>query len=150
MPNPGHMRSTFTIFSNGSIIPPSFKFTELHALTLAVCSYALLPLGICIYIPLVVIVTYSIRLGLRISVDTENSSLLLPISYSCPRGGCFTFDIYYGAIIDAPFRSPPLPSPLNKRDISDLLTRQRGEIQTLTSLSTRFFNRLCFLAVITK
>ena len=29
------MRSTFTIFSNGSIIQPGFKFTELHALTLA-------------------------------------------------------------------------------------------------------------------
>ena len=36
------MRSMFTIFSNGSIIPPSFKFTELHALTLAARSYALL------------------------------------------------------------------------------------------------------------
>ena len=36
------MRSTFTIFSNGSIIPPGFKFTELHALTLAAHSYALL------------------------------------------------------------------------------------------------------------
>ena len=31
-----------TIFSNGSIIPPGFKFTELHALTLAARSYALL------------------------------------------------------------------------------------------------------------
>ena len=29
------MRSTFTIFSNGSIIQPGFKFTELHAPTLA-------------------------------------------------------------------------------------------------------------------
>ena len=36
----------FTIFSNGSIIPPSFKFTELHALTLATRSYALLPISI--------------------------------------------------------------------------------------------------------
>ena len=36
------MRSTFTIFSNGSIIPPGFKFTELNALTLAAHSYALL------------------------------------------------------------------------------------------------------------
>ena len=36
------MRSTFTIFSNGSIILPSFKFTELHALTLVACSYVLL------------------------------------------------------------------------------------------------------------
>ena len=35
-----------TIFSNGSIIPPGFKFTELHALTLADCSYALLVLGL--------------------------------------------------------------------------------------------------------
>ena len=33
-----------TIFSNGSIIPTSFKFTELHALTLATHSYALLVL----------------------------------------------------------------------------------------------------------
>ena len=32
----------FTIFTNGSIIPPGFKFTELHALTLAARSYALL------------------------------------------------------------------------------------------------------------
>ena len=31
----GRMRSKFTIFSNGSIISPGFKFTELHALTLA-------------------------------------------------------------------------------------------------------------------
>ena len=31
-----------TTFSNGSIILTSFKFTELHALTLATCSYALL------------------------------------------------------------------------------------------------------------
>ena len=31
-----------TIFSNGSIVPLVFKFTELHALTLAACSYALL------------------------------------------------------------------------------------------------------------
>ena len=31
-----------TIFSNGSIIPPGFKFTKLHALTLAARSYALL------------------------------------------------------------------------------------------------------------
>ena len=31
-----------TIFSNGSIIPTGFKFTELHALTLAARSYALL------------------------------------------------------------------------------------------------------------
>ena len=34
--------STFTIFSNGSIISPGFKFTELHAFTLAARSYALL------------------------------------------------------------------------------------------------------------
>ena len=32
-------------FSNSSIISPSFKFTELHALTLAACSYALLLLA---------------------------------------------------------------------------------------------------------
>ena len=31
-----------TIFSNSSIIPTRFKFTELHALTLAGRSYALL------------------------------------------------------------------------------------------------------------
>ena len=31
-----------TIFSNSSIIPTSFKFTELHALTLVACSYELL------------------------------------------------------------------------------------------------------------
>ena len=31
-----------TIFSNGSIIPTGIKFTELHALTQAACSYALL------------------------------------------------------------------------------------------------------------
>ena len=31
-----------TIFSNGSTIPTSFKFTELHALTLAARSYVLL------------------------------------------------------------------------------------------------------------
>ena len=31
-----------TIFSNGSIIPTGFKFTELHTLPLATCSYALL------------------------------------------------------------------------------------------------------------
>ena len=44
MPNSGRMRSTFTIFSNGSIpvIPPGFKFMELHTLTLAGHSYALL------------------------------------------------------------------------------------------------------------
>ena len=36
--------STFTIFSNGSIILPGFKFTELHALTLVARSYALLPI----------------------------------------------------------------------------------------------------------
>ena len=36
------MRSTFTIYSNGSIILPGFKFTELHAFTLAARSYALL------------------------------------------------------------------------------------------------------------
>ena len=30
-----------TIFSNGSIIPTSFKFMELHTLTLAARSYAL-------------------------------------------------------------------------------------------------------------
>ena len=38
------MRNTFTIFSNSSIILPGFKFTELHALTLAARSYALLTL----------------------------------------------------------------------------------------------------------
>ena len=38
-PNPGRMRSTFTIFSNGSIILPGFKFMELHALTLAARPY---------------------------------------------------------------------------------------------------------------
>ena len=37
------VNSTFTIYSNGSIIPPSFKFAELHALTLAARSYVLLP-----------------------------------------------------------------------------------------------------------
>ena len=31
-----------TYVSNDSIIPPSFKFTELHALTLAACSYGAL------------------------------------------------------------------------------------------------------------
>ena len=31
-------------FSNGSIIPSGFKFTELHTLTLAARSYALLPI----------------------------------------------------------------------------------------------------------
>ena len=36
------MRSTFTIFSNGSMIPPGFKFTELHTLTLVARSYVLL------------------------------------------------------------------------------------------------------------
>ena len=40
-PSPGRMRSTFTIFSNSSIIPPGFKFTELHTLTLATLFYAL-------------------------------------------------------------------------------------------------------------
>ena len=35
------MHRTFTVFSNSSIIPPGFKFTELHTLTLATCSYAL-------------------------------------------------------------------------------------------------------------
>ena len=41
----------FTILSNGSIIPPGFKFMELHTLTLAARSYALLVLftGVCIY-----------------------------------------------------------------------------------------------------
>ena len=42
-----------TIFSNGSIIPPGFKFTKLHALTLAARSYALLcsPYNyICLYV----------------------------------------------------------------------------------------------------
>ena len=34
----------FTIYSNGSIIPTGFKFTELHALTLAARSYVLLHL----------------------------------------------------------------------------------------------------------
>ena len=34
--------SSPTIFSNGSIIPPGFKFTELHTLTVAARSYALL------------------------------------------------------------------------------------------------------------
>ena len=34
-----------TIFSNSSIIPTGFKFTELHALTLAAHSYVLLSLG---------------------------------------------------------------------------------------------------------
>ena len=38
----GRMHSKFTIFSNGSIIPPGFKFTELHTLTLAAHSYAFL------------------------------------------------------------------------------------------------------------
>ena len=38
----GRMRSMFTIFSNGSIIPPGFQLMELHALTLASRSYALL------------------------------------------------------------------------------------------------------------
>ena len=33
-----------TIFSNSSIIPPGFKFMELHALTLAARSYTLLAL----------------------------------------------------------------------------------------------------------
>ena len=47
MPNPGRMRSMFIIFSNGSIIPPGFKFTELHAFTLAARSYALLWACIC-------------------------------------------------------------------------------------------------------
>ena len=36
------LRIRVTIFSNGSIILPSFKFTELHTLTLAARSYALL------------------------------------------------------------------------------------------------------------
>ena len=40
------MHSTFTIFNNGSIILPGFKFTELHTLTLAARSYALLTGGI--------------------------------------------------------------------------------------------------------
>ena len=31
-----------TIFTNGSIVPTGFKFTELHGLTLAARSYALL------------------------------------------------------------------------------------------------------------
>ena len=35
-----------TIFSNGPIILPGFKSTELHALTLADRSYALLGLGL--------------------------------------------------------------------------------------------------------
>ena len=35
-----------TIFSNSSIIPPSFKFMKLHALTLATHSYALLATAI--------------------------------------------------------------------------------------------------------
>ena len=38
-----------TIFSNVSIIPTGFKFTELHALTLAACSYALLITEIDVY-----------------------------------------------------------------------------------------------------
>ena len=42
MPSPRRMHSTFTIFSNCSIILPGFKFTELHTLTLAAHSYALL------------------------------------------------------------------------------------------------------------
>ena len=47
--NPGHIRSTFTIFSNGSIIPVS-NVTELQALTLAARSYALLLLYIFAYL----------------------------------------------------------------------------------------------------
>ena len=38
-----------TIFSNSLIIPPGFKFTELHALTLAAHSYALLDTVTTIY-----------------------------------------------------------------------------------------------------
>ena len=34
--------ATTAIFSNGSIIPPGFKFMKLHALTQAARSYALL------------------------------------------------------------------------------------------------------------
>ena len=41
-PSPVCMRSMFIIFSNGSIIPPGFKLMELHTLTLAARSYALL------------------------------------------------------------------------------------------------------------
>ena len=36
------LRIVLLFFSNGSIIPPGFKFTELHALTLAARSYVLL------------------------------------------------------------------------------------------------------------
>ena len=38
-----------TIYSNCSIIPPSFKFTQLHALTLAAHAYALLLTMICFH-----------------------------------------------------------------------------------------------------
>ena len=41
--NNGHSLCTrVTICNNSSIIPPGFKFTQLHTLTLATCSYALL------------------------------------------------------------------------------------------------------------
>ena len=64
------MRSTFTIFSNGLIILPGFKFTELYALTLAACSYALL---------------------LRIStINTENDDVIIAstatIGYTTQQG----------------------------------------------------------------
>ena len=38
-----------TIFSNGSIIPPGFKFTKLRTLTLAARFYALLPQACSLY-----------------------------------------------------------------------------------------------------
>ena len=45
------LHSTCYSFFNGSIIPTGFKFTELHALTLATRSYALLHAHIvCLYL----------------------------------------------------------------------------------------------------
>ena len=42
-----HAQYVYYFFSNSSIIPPGFKFTELHALTLAAHFYALLQYIIC-------------------------------------------------------------------------------------------------------
>ena len=72
------MCSTFTIFSNGSIIPLSFKFTELHALTLAVRSYALL---------LIVAMLPALFLGLStqlsVTCNRKSKNCVLDNLYSC-------------------------------------------------------------------
>ena len=74
------MRSTFTIFSNGSIIPPGLKFAELHALALA-GSYALLLRPVATNFLLISVLPHNIKHVLIITNHLPNSDIVILIAY---------------------------------------------------------------------